>query len=207
MKKIVFVLALISFSITAFTQSEDTTDTKRMKFGYNIAPNISKILAKEMIPENASIENGLGYRIGFFADYKVSKLFSIPPELDWSFNGGGVVFTDSKGSQTENLVMPISLDFMVHLILKKNNEKLSPYFLLGPNVKFPISKKPVTSTQFYTSSDLAINVGLGIDKAFPYFNFSPELRYSFGLFNVNQHPLIHSLNLHNISLVLNFIKS
>ena len=205
MKKVIIVISLFVSSLSVFSQSESSVNEKRMKYGFNIGINYSNLLDNEMLPSNASLSNDLGFRLGILADYKISKFLSISPKAEMSFNNSKVNFNNIDGSQTEYEIMPISLDFMAHFIFKKKNEKISPYFFFGPNVKIPVSKKNDNSTTFSTNSDFAIDFGIGIDKPFTNFNFSPELRYSFGLLNVNQHPSIQSLYFHNISLVFNFL--
>lgn len=203
MKKVVFVLGLLASSFTLFSQSEVSVAEKRMKYGFNLGLNYSNLLAKEMLPGNASLSNDLGFRLGVLADYQISNFLSISPKAEISFNNSSVKFTNIDGTTTEYEVMPISLDFMAHLVFKKNYEKLSPYFFFGPNIKIPVSNKVDDPTTFSTNSDFAIDFGIGLDKSFANFDFSPELRYSFGLLNVNQHPFIRALNFHAISLVLN----
>ena len=205
MKKVIFVIGLfVSFS-SLFSQSENTFNEKQIKYGFNLGINHSNLLDNEMLSSNASLSNNLGFRLGILSDYKISKFLSISPKAEMSFNNSEVNFNNLDGSQTEYEIMPISFDLMAHFIFKKNNEKLSPYFFFGPNVKIPVSKKNDNTTAYSTNSDFAIDFGIGIDKPFTYFNFSPELRYSFGLLNVNQHPSIQSLKFHNISFVFNFL--
>lgn len=204
MKKVIFVTGLLISSLTVFSQSESTVD-KRMKYGFNLGINYSNLLDNEMLSSNASLSNNLGFRLGILADYKISKFLSISPKAEMSFNNGVINFNNIDGSQTEYEIMPISLDFMAHFIFKKNNSKLSPYLFFGPNFKIPISKKTDNTTAYSTNSDFAIDFGIGLDKSFTHFNFSPELRYSFGIMNINQHPSLQSLNFHNISLVFNFL--
>lgn len=204
MKKVIFVTGLFISSLTVFSQSESSVNEKRMKYGFSLGINHSNLLDNEMLSSNASLSNNLGFRLGILSDYKISKFLSISPKAEMSFNNSEVNFNNIDGSQTEYEIMPISLDLMAHFIFKKNNEKLSPYFFFGPNVKIPVSKKNDNTTAYSTNYDFAIDFGIGIDKPFTYFNFSPELRYSFGLLNVNQHPSIQSLKFHNISFVFNF---
>ncbi|MBN2728571.1 MAG: PorT family protein [Bacteroidales bacterium] len=206
MKKIVFVIILIVSSLTLFSQSEGTANEKRMKYGFNLGINYSNVLENETLPSNASLSNNFGFRLGILADYKISNFLSISPKAEMSFNNSKVIFNNIDGTQTEYEVMPIDLDFMAHFVFKKNNENVSPYFFFGPNVKIPASKKPDNTSSFSTNFDFAIDFGIGLNKQFTYFNFSPELRYSYGLLNVNQHPSIQSLYFHNISLVFNFIE-
>jgi len=201
MKKVTFVIGLVVCSLTAFSKSESIDTEKRLKYGFNLGVNYSSLIDNDMPPKNASLSNNLGFRLGLVADYKISKMLSISPKAEMSLNNCEINFTNTDGSLTKYEVMPISLDFMTHFIFKKNNTKLSPYFFFGPNIKIPFSK----NTDNSTNTDFAIDFGIGLDKAFTYFNFSPELRYSFGLLNVNKNPALETLNFHNISLVFNFV--
>ena len=206
MKKVVFVVGLLISSFAVFSQSDSNTLEKRLKYGFNLGMNQSNVLDNGKLPSNASLSNNLGFRLGILADYKISKFLSISPKAEMSFNNGEVNFTNIDDTKTEYEIMPISLDLMTHFTFKKNNEKLSPYFFFGPNVKIPISEKNDNSTTFSTKPDFAIDFGIGVDRPFTHFHFSPELRYSFGLLNINQNPSIQSLYFHNISLDFNFLK-
>jgi len=205
MSKVVFVLAVLTSSLTSFSQDEGSFGEKRVKYGFNLGVNYSNLLHKEALPENASLSNDFGFRLGILADYRLSEIVSISPKAELSFNNSSVHFAHTDGTSSEYRVMPVSLDLMTHFVFKANREKLSPYFLFGPNVKIPISKRSDNSAEFSTNSDLAIDCGIGIDRAGTSFNFSPELRYSFGLLNVNQQPSVQSLRFHMISLVFNFV--
>ncbi len=205
MKKVVFVSVLFVTALTAFSQSGGTPSEKRMRYGFNLGVNYSNLLADDALPGNATLSNNLGFRLGLLADYQISKSVSISPKAELSFNNSKVNFTYEDGSQPVYKVLPVSLDFMTHFIFKKNNEQLSPYFFIGPNVKVPVSKRTDDSTTFSTNADFAIDFGIGLDKAFTNFHILPELRYSFGLLNINQHPSLQTLNFHNIALVFNFL--
>ena len=205
MKKVIFVIGLFVSSSSLFSQSENTLNEKQIKYGFNLGINHSNLINNATLPSNATLSNNLGFRLGILADYKIYKSLSISPKAEMSFNNGKINFINIDGSNTEYEIMPISLDFMAHFIFKKNNSKLSPYLFFGPNFKIPISKKTDNTTAYSTNSDFAIDFGIGLDKSFTHFNFSPELRYSFGIMNINQHPSLQSLNFHNVSLVFNFL--
>lgn len=205
MRKVIFVMGLLISSLSAFSQSDSEAGDKRLKYGFNLGVNYSNLLENEMLPSNAAVSNNLGFRVGILADYRISKLFSVSPKAELSFNESKVNFTHNDDSQSVYEVLPMSLDFMAHFTFKDNNEKLSPYFFFGPNVRIPVSNRSEDPATFSTRADFAIDFGIGVDKSLKHFNFSPELRYSFGLLNVNQNPMIQSLYLHNISLVFNFL--
>ncbi|KAB1065981.1 outer membrane beta-barrel protein [Salibacter halophilus] len=205
MEKVVLAIALLFCSSTIFSQSSDSIDEKRLKYGFNLGLNYSNLLDDDKLPENASVTNNFGFRLGVLADYSVSELFHISPKAELSFNNSKVELDRADGSQLDYEVMPVSLEFMTHFLFKDNKEKLSPYFYVGPNVKLPLLLKEPGKTEFPTRYDFAIDFGVGVDKPLKHFNFAPELRYSFGLHNVNGHPELQTLYFHNISLVFSFL--
>jgi hypothetical protein len=205
MKKVVLLIGLIYYYANVFSQTESTFKEKKMKYGFNVGVNYPNVLDRGGLPDNASKSNNVGFQLGVLAEYKVFKLFSISPKAELSFNNGKINFINVDGTQSRYRVMPISLDFMAHFIFKDQKEKLSPYFYFGPNIKIPISKKSDNSAVYSTKPDFAIDFGIGIDKAFAHFNFSPELRYSIGLLNINRNPSIQSLYFHKISLIFNLM--
>lgn len=174
---------------------------KKLRYGYNLAPNVSLIQPNVELPPNTTTFNTFNFRVGFRADYAFNKWFSVSPEVNWSFNEGGYRFTDS--AYLDYSLMPMSFDFMTHFIFKKPSENLSPYLLIGPNVRVPVLRESV-KLPYTTRSDVALSVGLGIEKRFMFFTFSPELRYTAGLMNISNHPLVPSAKYHNLSLALNF---
>ena len=204
MKKVLFIVCLLIPTFATLAQ-ENRADGKRMRYGFNLGVNYSNVLDNDELPDNATLVNGIGFRMGLLADIRVFDFLSVSPKSELSFNNSKVKFTNPDGSSSSYDVMPISLDLMTHFTFKKHNSNLKPYFFFGPDVKIPVSKKPEDTTRYYTNPDVAIDLGIGAEKPLTRFSFLPELRYSFGLLNVNQHPQLKSLNVHTISLVLNFL--
>lgn len=205
MKKVVFVFTLFLCCQLGMAQNDTLTIAKesRLKFGFGVGMNHSIIIDKD-IPDNAYTVNDPGIRLGIFAEFEALDFLFFAPRAELSFNNGKVDLPRLDGSNSIYEVMPISLDLMAHFILKKPGGSLHPHFLVGPNFKMPLSQKTDDTTVFPTAPDFAIDFGVGVDKAFRGFWFAPELRYSYGLLNVNQNPEIRSLGFHSVSLVLNF---
>jgi hypothetical protein len=194
----VFLSLILSAAVNCQTPNPPQP---KLKYGFNIAPNISNISTDASLSNTTTVFNTLNFRLGFRADYAFNKSVSISPEIDWSFNEGGFRFSDT--SQQDYILMPMSFDIMTHVIFKKQLKKIAPYFMVGPNVRLPVLRKSL-KYPYTTKSDVALNLGLGLEKKFMYFTFSPELRYSIGMMNVSSHPLVPSAKYGNASLVLNF---
>ena len=201
MKNVVLLTVMLLLSIIGFSQTENSI-TKKVKFGFNIGANYSNLQSKKILPSNAKISNGVGFKIGVFYDYHLSNNFLISPKSELSFNNSNVIFSNTDNSETTYDIFPTSLDIMTHLVYKIGDSKMIPYFLIGPNLKCPISKKSDSTSDFKTNPDFAIDFGIGFENKTKHFIFAPELRYSLGLLNVNENPALQILNYHNISLVL-----
>lgn len=200
MKKVVVFVSMLCLSFIGFSQSESKPDRKT-SFGFNLGTNYSNLSTKETLPGYASISNGVGASLGIFMDYSISRQILFSPKIELAYNNGSVEFSDENDKYK---IFPISLDIMAHMKYKVGGVKIIPYILAGPNFKLPLFNKPKNSSDFDTNPDFAIDFGVGFEKKNQYFILAPELRYSIGLLNVNQNPVLKSLNFNKISLILNF---
>jgi hypothetical protein len=201
MKKLFFVFYFIFSSFFLFAQSDSLLHEERLKFGFNLGINHSNLFSPDELPSYASIDNGIGFRLGVLADYQLFRFMSISPKAEMAFNTNALNLTFNEISVFRYEVMPISLEFMTHFTFRMESKRFSPYFYVGPNLKVPISGD---SGDYPGHSIFAIDAGIGVEKAFKQFNFSPELRYSYGLTELSITPVIRSLKFHNISLIFNF---
>jgi len=204
MKNAVLLTSMLLCSIIVFSQTENIKNDARYRFGFNLGANYSNLQSKETLPSNVKISNGIGFSLGVFMYYSISENFIFSPKSELSFYNSSVEFVNSDNSNYTYEIFPISFNLMTHFAYKIGTGKAIPYFFTGPNFKIPISKRPDSSSDFYTNSDFAIDFGIRLENKTKYFIFAPELKYSIGLLNVNQNPTLQALNFHNVSLVLNF---
>ena len=195
------MVALLLFPFIAFSQSKSVS---KIKFGINAGVNYANLSPDGLLPTNAELSNGVGFSLGILMDYSITGKLSISPKSEIAFFNSSI---ESVGAARPDLpynVFSATVNLMTHLVYKMGNGNSGPYLLAGPNFKIPISERPELSSSFYTNSDFAIDFGIGLENSLPKFIFAPELRYSFGLGNVNQNPTLNPLNFHNVTLVLNF---
>ncbi len=204
MKNIIILVAVLLYSSIIFSQADNTTINTKIKYGFDIGTNYSILQPKESLPNNAKNVNGIGFCLGTFLDYSLNDNFIISPKVQLSLYNSGVVFTHQDNSKSTYEVFPLSLNLMTHLGYKLKNRKHTPYLFVGPNLQIPISKRLHSSSSFYTAKNLAIDFGIGLENITKSFIFAPELKYSWGLVNINQNPALQTLYFHNISLILNF---
>jgi hypothetical protein len=93
---------------------------------------------------------------------------------------------------------------MTHAIINAGKGSLRPYILIGPNYRVAVKDRNAPSSVFSNRNDLAIDLGIGLEKVFTHFKIAPEIRYSRGLYNVNQNPTLKSVKYNNICVVFNF---
>ena len=205
MKKLFVLTLALSSTILGFSQTESRKPDHKFRFGFNIGTSYSNLQSKETFPVYAKISNGVGLGLGVFMDYSISKSIFISPIFELSYNSCSVEFNkDIDYATTTYKILPFSLDLMTHIHYKMNNRKMKPYLYTGPNFKIPLTGKQKSKTDIKTNPDFAIDFGIGFENKMRYFIFAPELRYSLGLLNINQHPILPDLYFNKISLILNF---
>jgi hypothetical protein len=205
MKKVVLVVSVVFLAIHSFSQEPTTNSNKPIKAGFDFGLNYSNISTDNSLPSGAEVNNELGFRLGILAEFKLSKILFLSPKAELSMNNGSITQYFSDGSVAKYDVLPIGLEFMAPIVVKMPREKYKPYFFVGPKVKIPLTAQSTATTTFLGKADLAIDFGIGLDNVFSQFNFSPELRYSYGLLNVNRNPAFQSIYSHSVSLVFKFL--
>lgn len=153
---------------------------------------------------NAQQENSPGIQLGIFAECQLSKNLSIAPRADISFHQSKMVYATSDEIQMEYNLMAAAVNFRGHFVYQKTGSNLSPYVFAGPSVKIPLSKKEDGTSLHGTKISTAIDLGIGLDKAFSNMAFAPELRYSYGLNNISDLRGIEEIYFHSIALTFNF---
>jgi hypothetical protein len=172
-------------------------DRKIAAFGFSLGINRSNLQYGETQENGDQIVNGMGYRLGVVSEFRLGKRFVVTPKADLSFNAGQL-----NRENTEYAVSASSLELMGHLKYRMMRSNFSPYILAGPNYRIPLANR--NDNNVPTTSDVAIDVGVGLDIPLIGFKISPELRYSYGLTNITNSDAFSDLNHHNIAVSLIF---
>jgi hypothetical protein len=215
MKKVMIIALFVCFagyssaqqtgSLSPILQSKitcgDYNANKREKilsFGFNAGVNRSNLNFGATQQDGDLITNGLGYRLGVISNLRITKRFSIAPKAELSFNSS-ILSRDNSDFK----VNATNLELIAHLKYKFRKGRFSPYIIAGPNFRVPVNN--ISSDDFVpTKQDLAVDVGVGLDVPLGRIKIAPELRYSFGLADINRDATFSDLKYHNITLVLNF---
>lgn len=204
MKKLILAACIALCTFVVFAQSEGDDVDKKLRVGFNLGTNYSFLHSKEPLPDNSEIYQGIGAKIGLLMDYSISGRLLFSPKAELGFNNSGIETANNDDSKSTYEVFPGSLDIMTHFVYRIGDGKSVPYLLLGPGFRIPLDNNPKITSEFRNKPDLAVDFGIGLENRLRYFIFAPEIRYSYGLLNVNENPAFQTLNYHNISLVLNF---
>ncbi len=208
MKKAVMVFAILSATGQIAAQTNETLELTKLKFGFNIGLNYSNVITQGS--PSARSKNGAGFRLGLIMSEDINERFALSPKAELSFNDCSVVYNPSGNLDVAYDVYPVNVDLMTHVLYRLKNKKYKCYFLAGPNVKIPLMTEEVGGVQIVNANkpgnnpDVAIDLGFGFEKNMKYFILAPELRYSFGLLNVNKDPSLDHVYFHNITFVINF---
>ncbi|MEP5362794.1 MAG: porin family protein [Reichenbachiella sp.] len=199
-------------------------DEQKVHYGFLIGGHSSRFRLKysdEFItPALDSVHSILptqkfGFKIGFIVNFHLFQYLDVRLAPTFSFYQLGLDYRYDNGTVLEELRDPTY--FELPLLLKYKSVRVDNraiYLLAGitPAVKVSGNKKQEDSSErlLIEKFNLSIDVGVGLDLFQPLFKFSPEVRYSFGLFNVlddeeNDFSAgIESLNIHSFTIYVTF---
>lgn len=197
MKKFILTAFVVATVFAANAQG-------RFQMGDNNQPFLTYGLDFGINRSQLSFENATGsswahaegYRFGFVTNLNFTDRFSIVPKAELSFSSAKV-----DGTSDEFNVKFSQLELMAHMKFKTSYNRFSPYILAGPNVRIPI----MTRTQeggFYTNEDIAIDLGAGLDIPIFRLTLSPEVRYTFGVKDIQSGSSLGDFKHNNIALML-----
>ncbi|WLD23179.1 porin family protein [Flavobacterium dauae] len=163
MRKIIF-LGLMTLGFTA-AQAQ-----KEFKAGLRGGLNISTI-------EDIEASSKTGFYIGAFGNIKLTKFYSLQPELNFSMQGANdVLLSDRYFPETNGGKADVPLNYLGLTVMNKFN--LKSFFLqVGPSLDLLLTESRYNDSR----ADLSLNLGLGYDITE---NLSIEGRYKAGIADV-----------------------
>lgn len=174
MKKILFVIVLVSAGLLFTVRSSGQLVSLGVKVGYN---------ASKLSTDIDSVKSSFKSGFQFGAYVRIGKKLYLQPELYYTTQGG--VFTSNTQNWKQNIKIG-SLDVPVLVGYKIiNTDFLNLRILAGPVASFVVNKSisddgtslgPVTSGDL-NSVNWALDVGAGVDV----WRFTFDLRYQIGL--------------------------
>lgn len=134
---------------------------------------------------------GPGFNLGIVANVKLGKNFDfrfLLPTL--SFADRKLVYEMTNNAMVEKRVESVFLEFPIHFRYKSKPYKDFRVFVVG-GIKYSLdlaSNSRARKTEDLLridQQDLAIEFGVGFQVFFPYFILSPEIKFSYGVFDIH----------------------
>ncbi len=204
MSKVFFTFVATLIFISGFSQSRTELSKKRSYYGISLGFIQSSVILENDLPKGYRAYDGSGFNIGIISEINFSKYFSLSPKFEVTFTDSRIERNNLTKGKIVYRVLPISLDFMAHAIIKTGKSKLNPYLFIGPNYKKALKGPDKESIKWNEKSNIALDFGLGLELFFKKFIISPGLRYSYGLTNISSLKDIESIKMNTISLVFVF---
>ncbi len=204
MKKSLIIILLGVLAMGSYAQ-DDCTPAK-LEAGFEAGINYSFLEAAEGIPSPHYIDNSAGFQFALNLEWHLLKFLSIQPALGISINNAAVTNEPNYwyNYQSSYDVFPVALEGAIKARYYPVQGTKKPYLTAGLLYMYPLEKTYVSS-HFDNAATFAIDLGIGIkNRFFGKFNVSPEIRYSFGLSNVNLNPGFKELNYNRIAVVIGF---
>jgi hypothetical protein len=199
-------------------------DEQKIHYGFLIGGQSSKFRMKYsdafISPEMDSLhsilpENKFGFKIGFIVDFHVLQYLDVRLTPTFGFYQLGLNYRFDTGEVLEELRDPTYFEVPVLLKYKSIRRKNRAMYLLAglsPGIKVSGAKKGEDTSErlLIKKFNLALEVGVGLDLFQPFFKFSPEVRYSYGLINALDSEKndfsagIEQLNIHSFTIYVTF---
>lgn len=159
-----------------------------IKRGNNFSPNDSLVYATSPLSS--------GFNLGMIANLKMGEYFDLRFLPTLSFAERSIMFTGQSGTQVPKRLESVFVEFPFHFRYKSALYR-DMRFLVIAGAKYTLdlsagSKGRNASQQIKMApTDFALEWGMGLQIFFPYFIFTPEVKFSHGIPN----SLIYQRNL------------
>lgn len=206
------------------TQHRLDSDKKILKYGFFLGShqNSFGIKYSEAFESSPDLENLLainskqkaGFNLGFMVDFRLADQFSlriVPVKIGLYQHEVDYVMAD--GTVDTQLIETTRIEpgaFFRYRSIRRGNTRMYVVAGMSGSLRTGKAKETDTGGLVIRKLDIRAEVGIGLEKYFKFFKFSPELRYSRGLINVLQDGVaFYSLGIdrivtHNFTLYFHF---
>lgn len=201
-KKIVLVLVFLVLSFQAFSQRDRGInlphyDNRWLHYGFYLGIEAfqyrlkySDLFVMAEMDSVISINPAVTYgpvNIGFVVNFRLAEFLNLRLLPKFGINERKIEYTYNNRTETQ-IIEAVTMDFPVLLKYKsvrRGNYRM--YLVGGINPSVRVGGKKDTNTEedkiSIKDSDLSIEFGFGLDIYYPFFKFSPEIRFSRGIVN------------------------
>lgn len=193
-------------------------DEKPIHFGFMFgltssnyyANGFPKALVNNVTGEPLSLTSPktFGFQIGGIVNYALSKHIEVKSGLNIALYDRQIQFANEDLISRESTWLEIPMLVKFRSVRRQNHRM---YLLTGLKLGLEANVKKKNTAVTANTSDLSLEYGIGFERFYRFFKFSPEIRISHGLNNlfvppgtVNSYSKLSQLNSHTISLIFNF---
>lgn len=176
-------------------------DSRWLHLGLYVAPNFSRYKIEQApgfqalgVTANSMVSPG--FSVGFLGDVRLADYLSLTFTPGVAFNTRRIEFEGTlpngnppAEAETQE-IGTTQLDLPVLFKLKSERRRNTRVYIVGgvnPNFTLGTRRNDEQANVLRAgTTDVALEYGVGLDLFYPYFKFSPELRFSHGLTNLHQ---------------------
>jgi hypothetical protein len=197
------ILLLLTISLQAYSQRDrginlPNYDEKWLHYGFYLGVEsfqyrlrYSDLFVSPEMDSVISINPATTYgpvNIGFVVNFRLAQFLNLRLLPRFSINERKVEYTYASGNQETQIIEAVTMNFPLLLKYKsvrRGNYRM--YLVGGINPSIRVGGKKDTNKEEdklnIKDSDLSIEFGFGLDVYYPFFKFSPEIRFSRGIVN------------------------
>lgn len=226
-KIVLSCLFVLTLSISGFSQIKHRPinlanyEDRKLHYGFTLGLNSTRyslihsdFYVREDTVTSVLAPRSVGFSLGFILNYKLADYFALRLLPTVSFYERKVEYLLIDGSKIDQITESTFIEIPL-LAQYKSQRRGNLRFYVNAGLKAGIEagakKKEKKPSELRTQNfDLSFDYGIGMDIFYPFFKFSPEIRFSHGLLNMlNNDPNVfaNSLNrvtTHTVSLFLHF---
>jgi hypothetical protein len=198
LKKLFLFLLIICSVASTFAQkhrplNEPTHDDRPIHFGFCIGLNVMDFVTKTNSNDSNFLRADVsspspGFHIQVITNYRLGEYFDARflPGISFgqrtlNFFQGDSLVSDKHRLESNYLEFPLLLKYKA-----KRIDNFRPYLITGANFRVDLAKTFNETEGIFIDLnlfDVFYEIGAGIDFYLPYFKFSTELKFSYGLLN------------------------
>jgi hypothetical protein len=138
------------------------------------------VLVKAINPKSS-----LGFALGLYSNVRLGEFWDVRLQANAAFYERKLEYVPLNGASETQVIESAMLEVPIMLKYRSQLRGISNMYLLaGVKPSIALSSKKASEDAIITNAtDVTIEYGLGFDTFFPFFKFSPEIRFSHGLLN------------------------
>ena len=162
-------LIVVALTVSLFANAQ-------VKFGPIAGNNLANV-GGDVISENVT---KIGFHVGGIVEISVNDNFMVAPGIIYSMKGTRIKSNSDFKTNLNYLEIPVNAKYKLESGL---NFFAGPYIGILMSAKSTHGTKDVDVKEFFQSTDIGVNIGLGFDRES---GFGISAQYGLGISNINK---------------------